>query len=149
MAAAGGQQPEGLPGGAGGAPGGTQQQQQQQQQQMQEKRKKEEEARADILAQILLPDARERIHRLSLVKPEKARGVEQYILGMAKSGQLRGRVDDKGLKAILESIAETEGKKRTSSITIQRKGELAQSMSALEREAAEAAADSDSDSDWD
>ena len=42
--------------------------------------------------QVLLPAARERLARIALVKPEKARGVEDLVLQAAQRGQIVERV---------------------------------------------------------
>ncbi|KAL3626718.1 hypothetical protein CASFOL_029461 [Castilleja foliolosa] len=47
-----------------------------------------EEQRQLMLTQILTSDARARLARIALVKPEKARGVEDVILRAAKMGQI-------------------------------------------------------------
>lgn len=44
------------------------------------------------MAQILSPEARERLARIRIVKEEKARGVEEMLIRMAQSGQIRGKV---------------------------------------------------------
>ena len=41
---------------------------------------------------MLLPAARERLARIALVKPEKARGVEDLVLQAAQRGQIVERV---------------------------------------------------------
>lgn len=43
-------------------------------------------------AQVLLPAARERLARIALVKPDKARGVEDLVLQAAQRGQIVERV---------------------------------------------------------
>ncbi|KAI3871554.1 hypothetical protein MKX03_005737, partial [Papaver bracteatum] len=47
-----------------------------------------DEWRQLMLSQILTSQARERIARISLVKPEKARDVEDVILKVAQMGQI-------------------------------------------------------------
>ena len=42
--------------------------------------------------QVLLPAARERLARIALVKPDKARGVEDLVLQAAQRGQIVERV---------------------------------------------------------
>jgi len=71
-----------------------------------EKRKKEEEMvreaqRQAILRRILTSKARERLANVKLVRPDLARLVEDYLINLALSGQLRGVVDDDTLKKIL------------------------------------------------
>ena len=71
-----------------------------------ERRKKEEEAvreaqRQAILRRILTSKARERLANVKLVRPDLARAVEDYLINLALTGQLRGVIDDDTLKRIL------------------------------------------------
>jgi programmed cell death protein 5 len=50
------------------------------------------------------------VGRISLVKAEKARAVEDIILRAAQSGQLAEKVDEKKLIQLLEQIAEKQTK---------------------------------------
>lgn len=56
------------------------------------------------------------MHRIGLVKPEKARGVEDMIISLARSGQLGGRVDEPKLINLLEQI--TGSTKKETKITV-------------------------------
>jgi hypothetical protein len=44
------------------------------------------------LSAILDPGARERLHRIELVKPERARGVSDLLINMQKAGRIRSKV---------------------------------------------------------
>ena len=57
-----------------------------------------------ILKQILTPDARSRLNNIKMVKPELSNLVEQYLIGMATQGKIRGQLTDDQLKQILLSI---------------------------------------------
>ena len=57
-----------------------------------------------ILKQILAPDARSRLNNIKMVKPELSNLVEQYLIGMATQGKIRGQLTDDQLKQILLSI---------------------------------------------
>ncbi|KAJ3305364.1 hypothetical protein HDV03_001657 [Kappamyces sp. JEL0829] len=59
------------------------------------------------LAQILSPEARERLARIRIVKEEKARGVEEMLIRMAQSGQIRGKVSETQLIDILSQVNES------------------------------------------
>jgi len=76
--------------------------------QEEEKRKQEELAREaqrqEILRKVMTPEARARLTNVKLVRPELARAVEDYIINLAVSGQLRQVVDDSTLKQILYAI---------------------------------------------
>ena len=84
------------------------------------KRDQEEERQA-VLATILDPPARERLSRVKLVKPDKARGVEQTILNAARQGKL-GKVSEKMLIDMLSTVSESGiGETKVGSITFERK----------------------------
>ena len=58
-----------------------------------------------MLAAILTPEARARLARVALVKPEKARGVEDAVLSAAQRGALGGVVDEIGVMDLLDRNA--------------------------------------------
>lgn len=60
--------------------------------------------RSEILRRILTPEARERLGRIRLAKPEVAASVEQQLIALAASGRLQRAVDDTTLRALLERI---------------------------------------------
>ena len=83
--------------------------------------------RRTAMSQILDPQARERralrvstrrarpevaftVARISLVRPERGRSLEDLLVRMARSGQLRGRVSDDQLLSLLDQVAEAENK---------------------------------------
>ncbi|ORX70159.1 programmed cell death protein 5-like protein [Linderina pennispora] len=71
-------------------------------------RRQEEEARQTMLSQILTNEARERIGRIALVRPERASAIEGMLMRMAKMGQIRKKVTEEDLKGMLEELnAET------------------------------------------
>jgi len=61
--------------------------------------------RTEILRRILTPDARERLGRIRLAKPDVATAVEQQLIALAASGRLPRAVDDATLRSLLERIA--------------------------------------------
>ncbi|HYB62928.1 MAG TPA: DNA-binding protein [Thermoplasmata archaeon] len=61
--------------------------------------------RTEILRRILTPDARERLGRIRLAKPEVASAVEQQLIALAAAGRLPRAVDDVTLRSLLERIA--------------------------------------------
>ncbi|KAM7259341.1 hypothetical protein ACFE04_015082 [Oxalis oulophora] len=97
---------------------GTQQSPEQQNAQEDAKRDAEER-RQMMLTQILSPEARERLSRIALVKPEKARGVEDVVLRAASMGQIVEKVSEEKLISLLEQI-NTQTAKQTR-VTIQRR----------------------------
>ncbi|KAL8733606.1 MAG: hypothetical protein Q9166_002015 [cf. Caloplaca sp. 2 TL-2023] len=85
-------------GGAAGAsgPGGQDEQRKQQ----------EAEVRASILSQILQPEAADRLGRIRIVKESRAADVENRLIMLARSGQLRAKVTEEQLKELLGAMAE-------------------------------------------
>ncbi|KAI3511073.1 hypothetical protein L2E82_29786 [Cichorium intybus] len=102
----------------GGGGGGSQQNPDQQKAQDEAKREADER-RQMMLSQILSSEARERLARIALVKPEKARGVEDVILRAAQMGQIAEKVSEERLISLLEQI-NTQTTKQTK-VTIQRR----------------------------
>ena len=51
--------------------------------------------------------------RIAVVKPDKARGVEELLLRMARGGQLQGRVTEAQMVQFLEQISDLEKKSET------------------------------------
>lgn len=78
-----------------------------------------DERRQMMLSQILTSEARERLARIALVKPEKSRGVEDVILRAAQMGQIMEKVSEDKLISLLEQI-NTQTTKQTK-VTIQRR----------------------------
>lgn len=79
-----------------------------------ETRKEIEAQRMLILRQILTPEARERLARLRLVRPEIAEALENQLIYLAQSGKIRGMISDDQLKEILKRIM---GERRDIKIT--------------------------------
>ena len=80
-----------------------------------------EDERRAFLASVLQPNARERLARIKLVKPEKAKGVERTILNAAKEGKL-GKVSEQMLIDMLNTVSESGiGEAKVGSITFERK----------------------------
>ena len=118
------------------------------QQQQQEQQQAAEEQRSSMLAALLQPAARERresrgashapgeglagrkparrrlpclpaVARIALVKPEKARGVEDIIIHAAKRGQIQEKVSEDRLIELLEQVNERTQQK--AKVTFQRR----------------------------
>jgi programmed cell death protein 5 len=74
----------------------------QQEQSLQEQREAELEAqRKHVMRQILTPNARERLARLKLARPDFAAAVEQQLLLLAQTGRLGQKINDEMLQQIL------------------------------------------------
>ncbi|CAI2188675.1 7482_t:CDS:2, partial [Funneliformis geosporum] len=69
-----------------------------------EQKRQKEETRQAMLTQILENQARERLARISMVKADKARAVEDLLIRMVQAGQLRGKVSEPQLIELLEQI---------------------------------------------
>ncbi|KAK1460908.1 hypothetical protein CMEL01_15205 [Colletotrichum melonis] len=104
-------------GGAGGSSGGGGSNKQQQQEQRQQQ---EQEARQQILNQILHPEAADRLGRIRLVKEQRAQDVENRLIMLAQSGQLRSKVTETQLKELLEAVAGTKEEEKI--VVSRRKG---------------------------
>ncbi len=57
-----------------------------------------------MLRRLLTPEARERLGRIRLAKPDVAQAVEQQVISLAASGRLQRQIDDATLRALLERI---------------------------------------------
>ncbi|RGP71123.1 2-dehydropantoate 2-reductase [Fusarium longipes] len=88
-------------GGSGGGGSGQQEQQQRQQQQ-------QEDARQHILNQILHPEAADRLGRIRLVKESRAADIENRLITLAQTGQLRQKVTEAQLKELLNAMSESK-----------------------------------------
>ena len=66
--------------------------------QQQEAQAQFEAQKKQILAQILTPEARNRLGNLRLTKPEMVNQIELQLIQSAQAGSLRGKVTDEQLK---------------------------------------------------
>jgi len=82
------------------------------------KRAAEEQLRRDVLATLLDPAARERLSRIALVSPERSRHIEEILLRLMQSGQLRGRVSEQQLIELLEQADEAQSKSKSTKPSI-------------------------------
>ena len=83
------------------------------------RRSREAEVRASILSQILEPAAADRLGRIRLVKASRAEEVENRLIMLARTGQLRGQVSETQLKDILNAVSEQQ--QETEKLTVQRR----------------------------
>ncbi|HZY71208.1 MAG TPA: DNA-binding protein [Thermoplasmata archaeon] len=72
--------------------------------QQQAELERREAERAEALRRVFTPEARERLARLRLAKPEVAQMAEQQVLTLAAQGRLARMVDDASLRLLLERI---------------------------------------------
>lgn len=73
------------------------------------------------LDQILDPEARARLSRVNLVRPDRAQAVEQYIVKLAQSGQIRRKLTEKDVVEILDGLSRDENKRNENKIVFSRK----------------------------
>ncbi|MFQ5837340.1 MAG: DNA-binding protein [Thermoplasmata archaeon] len=60
--------------------------------------------RQAILRQILTPEARERLGRITLAYPQLAQDIETRLIALAQSGKINAVIDDASLRQILRAI---------------------------------------------
>ncbi|KAL8387321.1 hypothetical protein RB595_009991 [Gaeumannomyces hyphopodioides] len=99
---------------AGGGGGGGQAQQAEQ------RRQQEADARNGVLNQILHPEAMDRLGRIRLVKESRATEVENRLIMMAQSGQLRQKVTEDQLKELLNAVSDKQEEEKI--VVSRRKG---------------------------
>lgn len=64
----------------------------------------EQARRQQILRQILSPEARERLGRVRMVKPELADNVENQLIQLASMGRVNRIISDQDVKDILDKL---------------------------------------------
>ena len=88
-------------------------QQLQQQQQMmssesleeeQQKQKELEQQRQTVLRAILTTEARERLGRIKIARPEIVENLENQLIMLAQSGRLQAKITDEQLKELLQRL---------------------------------------------
>ena len=72
-----------------------------------------------LLVQIMTPEARERLNRIKLVKPQNYNTIRNDILKMASTGQITSKITEGKLKSIMDSSSLSQPK--INKITILRK----------------------------
>jgi len=64
-------------------------------------------ARESVMRMYLTPTARQRLTNVSLVKPDLARSIEDFIIQLVSSGKLNKKIDEDELKSILMRIGQS------------------------------------------
>lgn len=75
-----------------------------------------------MLAQILHPDAADRLGRIRMVKEARAAEVEDRLLVLARAGRLREKVTEEQLKGLLSELAESRSREEERIVVSRRKG---------------------------
>jgi len=71
----------------------------------QERQKQEfEEQKKTILRKILTTEARERLGRIKIARPDLAENVENQLIMLAQNDQLKNKINDEQLRLILSKI---------------------------------------------
>ncbi|SPO28459.1 related to Programmed cell death protein 5 [Ustilago trichophora] len=102
--AGGGAGSSGGPGGFGGASGGPGSAGPNAGKNQEDQAAQQEEMKRQMLSRILDAEARERLSRIGLVKPQKARQITDLLIRMAQSGQIRGRITEDQLIGLLDQV---------------------------------------------
>ncbi len=69
-----------------------------------EARRRAEAEKASILRVVLTPEARQRLANIKITRPAIAEAVENYIINLARSGNLRSQITDEVLREILQRV---------------------------------------------
>jgi programmed cell death protein 5 len=80
------------------------QMQSQQQEVLEEQHRHIEAQRQAIMRQILTPQARERLGRLKIARPELVQNIEDQLIALARSGRVVGQIDDNDLRKLLGKL---------------------------------------------
>eukprot|EP00762_Andalucia_godoyi_P001238 ANDGO_04875.mRNA.1 Uncharacterized protein C23C4.09c len=104
--------PSGLPPGFSATPSGAPNSE------ASEKKAAEDEQRQSILSAVLEPQARERLSRVSLVQPDKARMLENMVIQQVRSGRVAGRISEEMLIQMLERGS---GSEKEQKVKVQRR----------------------------
>ncbi|CEJ56920.1 Putative DsDNA-binding protein PDCD5 [Penicillium brasilianum] len=75
-----------------------------------QRRQAESDRRAAIMSQILDPAAADRLGRIRLVKESRAVDIENRLMMLAQTGQIRQKVTEEQLKELLNAVAENQRK---------------------------------------
>lgn len=74
-----------------------------------------------ILNRILTNEARERLSRVKIVRPDRAQAVENYIIKLYSMGQIHQKLGEKDIVQILDGLSRDSQQKQQTKITFNRK----------------------------
>ena len=81
------------------------------QQQQQQQAAQEDQRKQMLLAGVLDNGARSRLSSVALVKPERARMIENQIIQMVQSGRVQGQLGEETIVGMLKQIGSAQEKK--------------------------------------
>ncbi|OAA45013.1 DNA-binding TFAR19-related protein [Metarhizium rileyi] len=85
-----------------------------------QKQQQQDDARQHVLNQILHPEAADRLGRIRLVKEQRATDIENRLITLAQTGQLRQKVTEAQLKELLNAMADNKEEEKI--VVSRRKG---------------------------
>lgn len=85
--------------------------QQQQQEEFQRAQMEAEAKKEALMRQILTPDARQRLARIRMVRPEFAAQLELQLIQVAQSGRVAIPINDDALKRLLAQLQAQQSKR--------------------------------------
>lgn len=68
-------------------------------------KEKMEAQKKAMLRQVMTSDARERLARVRMARPELAERIESQIIALAQRGGTKGKIDDSTLKDLLKKLS--------------------------------------------
>ena len=77
---------------------------QQQMEDQEEQQKQFEDQKKSILRAILTNEARERLGRIKIARPEMAESIENQLIMLAQSGKLKNKINDEELRMLLSKV---------------------------------------------
>jgi programmed cell death protein 5 len=63
-----------------------------------------ESQKKELMRRLLTPEARARLERIRLAKPEEAAHIELQIIRLYQMGQIKGRITDEVFKSLLRRL---------------------------------------------
>lgn len=79
--------------------------------------------KGSMLSQILEPNARERISRVRIVRPDRAEAVENYLLKLVQLGAISRKLSEQDIVEILDALSRDEKVQSQSKIVFDRRND--------------------------
>ena len=81
---------------------------QEQMEEKEEQQKQFEEQKKAILRGLLTTEARERLGRIKVARPEMVESIENQLIMLAQSGKLKNKINDEDLRMLLSKMLPTK-----------------------------------------